>query len=75
MALLRDAQVRLTQAVERLNDAQLDAPCPDPSYRDVFPTIRSAMTQVMVGHTAFHVGQLSVWRKAMGLLPLVRVYE
>ena len=75
LALLRDAQLRLTQAVERMSDAKFDTPFPDPSYRDVFPTMRNAMTQVMVGHTAFHVGQLSVWRKAMGLPPLGRVYE
>ena len=67
LALLRDAQSRLTQAVQQLDDARLDTPFPDESYRDVFPTIRHAATQVLVGHTALHVGQLSVWRKAMGL--------
>ena len=75
LAILRDAQSRVARAVERLDDARLDEPFPDPSYLDVFPTIRHALTQVLVGHTSYHVGQLTVWRKAMGLPPLPRSFE
>jgi hypothetical protein len=31
--------------------------------------------QVLVGHTANHTGQLSVWRRAMGLPPMGRPFE
>jgi hypothetical protein len=75
LAKLRDAQNRITASVERLDDAQLDAPFPDESYRDVFPTIRHALTQVLVGQTAYHVGQVTIWRKAMGLPPMRRAFE
>jgi hypothetical protein len=75
LAILRDAQERISRAVEGLRDSRLDEPFPDPSYRDVFPTIRHALTQVLVGHTANHVGQLSVWRRAMGLPPMGRPFE
>ncbi len=75
LAMLYDAQVRITQAVEGLDDAHLDELFPDESYREVFPTIRHALTQVLVGHTANHIGQLSVWRKAMGLPPMGRSFE
>ncbi|HYO09226.1 MAG TPA: DinB family protein [Tepidisphaeraceae bacterium] len=75
LTLLADAQSRITRAVEQLDDAQLDQPFPDPSYHDVFPTIRHALTQVLVGHTANHVGQLTVWRRAMGIPPLRRSFE
>ena len=75
LTILRDAQSRLTRAIEGLDDARLDEAFPDPSYRHVFPTIRHALTQVLVGHTAYHVGQLSVWRKAMGLPGVGRVFE
>src|SRR5262249_1089471 len=37
LAALRDAQSRLTEAVEQLDDAQLDQPFPVESYRPVFP--------------------------------------
>jgi hypothetical protein len=75
LAVLRDAQSRITRAVEQLDDARLDQPFPDESYRAVFPTIRHALTQVLVGHTANHVGQLIVWRKAMGLPRMGRSFE
>jgi hypothetical protein len=58
-----------------LSEGQLSAPFPDPQYRDVFPTIRHAITQVLVGHTAYHVGQLNLWRRAAGLPRLSRSFE
>ena len=72
---LDTAQAKLTAAINALTDEQLDAPFPDPSYADVFPTVRHAVTQVLLGHTAFHIGQLSVWRRAMSLRPMLRSYE
>lgn len=75
LARLVDAQARLTAAVERLDDARLDQPFPDPSLRDVVPTLRHAITQVLVGHTAYHLGQVAAWRRAMGLPALRRAYE
>ena len=75
LAILRDAQLRMTHAIEQLNEAQLDAVFPAESYREVFPTIRHALTQVLVGHTANHIGQLFVWRRAMGLPPMQRSFQ
>lgn len=75
LAALDEAQSRMTKAVEQLTDDQLDAPFPVESYRDVFPTIRHALTQVLIGHTANHIGQVSVWRRAMGLPPMSRSFE
>lgn len=72
LVILRDAESRMAQAVQQLNDSQLDQLFPDESYRPVFPTIRHALTQVLVGHTANHIGQVSVWRRAMGLPPMRR---
>lgn len=75
LAMLGDAQSRITQVVERLDDARLDEPFPDVSYRAVFPTSRHAITQVLVAHAANHVGQLTVWRRAMGLPRMKRGFE
>lgn len=72
---LADGQQRITRAIEALNDGELDAPLPDPTYLRHFTTVRLALTQVLVGHTAFHVGQISVWRRAMGLPAPPRVFE
>lgn len=75
LAAVGDAQERVRLAVERLDDGQLDQPFPEPSYRDVFPTVRHALTQVLVGHTALHIGQVGVWRRAMGLPRMRRSFE
>ena len=75
LAMLADMQSRITRAVEALDDARFDQPFPDPSYHHVFPTVRHALTQVLVGHTAMHVGQVTVWRRAMGLKPIGRAFD
>ena len=75
LAILTDAQSRITRGVKALDDAQLDQPFPDPSYLYVFPTVRHALTQVLVGHTSMHVGQLTVWRRAMALPAMSRSFE
>ena len=72
---LRDGQGRITRAVEGLDEGRLDAVFPNPAYRVVFPTVRHALTQVLVGHVANHVGQVIVWRRAMGLPGMARGFE
>lgn len=75
LAILRQTQERLILSIEGLTESELDRPFPDPAYLDVFPTIRHALTQVLVGHTAYHVGQIAAWRRAMGLAPMSRGFE
>ncbi|MEW6129660.1 MAG: DinB family protein [Acidobacteriota bacterium] len=75
LAILGEAQERIHHAVEQMEDSQLDEVFPVESYRDVFPTIRHAITQVLVGHAANHVGQLTIWRRAMGLPAMKRPFE
>ena len=75
LSILRDAESRMVETVQRLDDSSLDQPFPDQVYLAVFPTIRHALTQVLVGHTANHVGQVSLWRRAMGLPPMGRAFE
>lgn len=73
--MLAEAERRLTSAVRDLDETALDRPFPDEAFLDVFPTIRHALIQVLVGHTAYHVGQVGVWRSAMGQSPMRRSYE
>ena len=72
---LRELQFLVTEAISKVEDDFLDQRFPDEAYLEVFPTIRHALTQVLTGHTAFHVGQISMWRRAMGLRPMARSYE
>ncbi|HYE60549.1 MAG TPA: DinB family protein [Phycisphaerales bacterium] len=72
---LRTAEERVISGVRRLTDAQLEQPFPDPAYADVFPSVGHALTQVLAGHTAYHVGQVGAWRRATGLPAMRRSYE
>ncbi|MCA9055146.1 MAG: DinB family protein [Planctomycetaceae bacterium] len=67
LATLRDAQCRITDAIEQPSEAQLDEPLPDATSRAILPTVRHAITQVLIAHPANHIGQLTIWRRAMGL--------
>lgn len=73
--ILSESRDRIVSAAGHLDDAALDRPFPDPSFLDVFPTVRHALTQVLLGHTAFHIGQIAAWRSAMGLESVGRSYE
>ncbi len=75
LAMLADAQERMAAAVRSLDEAHLSTEFPDSAYREIFPTIRHALTQVLVGHTTYHVAQLSLWRRAMGLPRMSRSFE
>ena len=71
---LRSSANRLAQAVGELTVGQLEQPLPDEQFRRILPTIRHALTQVLVGHIANHVGQLCLWRRASGFPPLSRPF-
>ena len=75
LARLDETRARITAGVTALEPARRAAPFPDPAYLDVFPTLDHALTQVLVAHTAQHIGQLAVWRKASGLPPMTRSFE
>lgn len=75
LAALGGSEERLKRAVRQLDEDAMDSPFPDPAYADVFPSVRHALTQVLVAHTGFHVGQIAVWRRAMGLPPMSHSFE
>lgn len=61
------AHAAAMQALEATPDAQLTAVFPDPARREVFPTIGAAINFLMIGHPMVHLGQVSAWRRCMGL--------
>ncbi len=74
LQILHDAQSRITRAVKQLSGSQLDEPLPDETYRILLPTVRHAITQVLIAHPSNHIGQLTIWRRAMGLPQMARPF-
>lgn len=69
LELLADGASRLRRALEGLSDSDWKRPLPDPTL----PTMGHLLQQVVGSHTAFHAGQLAMWRKAIGK-PSVAVF-
>jgi hypothetical protein len=62
LVLLSDAAARLIQVLWEVDATVLGQPLSD----DDFPSTGHILLQVVVAHTAYHAGQLAVWRKAIG---------
>lgn len=60
--LLADATTRLSDTLRSADSSVLTRQLED----DDFPTMGHVFLQVIVAHTAYHAGQLAMWRRAMG---------
>jgi hypothetical protein len=63
---LEDAHARLADAVMKASQEVLNQPTPE-KFRNRFPTVGALLAGLMTSHEASHNGQLSAWRRAMGL--------
>jgi len=57
------------RAIGGLEDAAFARVNPDERYRELFPTVGQAAVFLLNNHAAMHLGQVSVWRRCMGLGP------
>ncbi|MCG3122115.1 MAG: hypothetical protein GIKADHBN_00492 [Phycisphaerales bacterium] len=55
--------------VAALSDAEFAKENPDPRYREFLPTVGQAAVFLLNNHTMMHLGQISAWRRCMGLGP------
>ena len=69
VAQLRVQHERVAQAAAAADAEQLGQPTPNPRLRERFPTVGDFTAALMTNHEANHIGQLSAWRRAMGLAP------
>jgi len=62
LTVLADSAARLREILVSASESDLRQPLPD----DTMPTVHHLLLQVVVAHTAFHAGQLAMWRRAIG---------
>lgn len=63
-------QLSHMRLVDRLGTAtaeELSVENPNEMIRRFFPTVGDCIVSILTVHTATHMGQLSVWRRAMGM--------
>ena len=63
---LEEAHAHLAAAVGKATPETLAQPTPE-RMRGRFPTVGSMILGLMTSHEASHLGQLSAWRRALGL--------
>jgi uncharacterized damage-inducible protein DinB len=66
---LEEAHTRLAEAVIKAKPEVLAQPAPE-KMRQRFPTVGALLAGMMSSHEASHNGQLSAWRRAMGMPPV-----
>lgn len=64
---LAEQHERNTKAFMEANASLFSAPHPDEQTRAVFPTKGDLIIFLMTTHEGNHLGQIAVWRRAMGL--------
>jgi uncharacterized damage-inducible protein DinB len=69
LAAYDKAYARITETVKNASAESLDREFPNPKLRAQLPTVGVAMVHVLTSHHALHLGQLSAWRRALGLPP------
>ena len=67
LSVLDDGEQRLRRAFAVMPDTELGHPLPDQRYRGILPTVGHAVLHILAGHTALHVGEPKVWRRAAGV--------
>ena len=60
---------RNTAAVLKADPAWFATPHPNEQRRKFFPTVGDMVVMMMTSHEQNHLGQISAWRRAMGLAP------
>jgi len=63
----RDRHRVLLDALAEIDPAEFDKPNPNEQSRDRFPTVGHIVTFLLTSHIMMHLGQLSAWRRCMGL--------
>ncbi len=70
MTALEKQHARVSEALEGVDPALLDETMPNEEFRQIMPTIGDGLMFLLGTHEAGHLGQITAWRRAMGL-PLV----
>lgn len=72
LSLEEETAHRLHQAAAEVNSQQLDAPNPSQALGKALPTVRLMAMHVLISHLALHTGQISAWRRAADLPPVLQ---
>jgi hypothetical protein len=67
---IEDSFARARDTASSASDEALATPTPNPRMKECLPTLRENAAFILTGHLGIHLGQLSMWRRMVGLAPL-----
>jgi hypothetical protein len=67
LATCEKAYERVRRLASTANAEQLAQPTTIPQMKEMLPTTRERMAFMLTGHVGAHLGQLSAWRRMIGL--------
>jgi hypothetical protein len=67
LAVLEAGHARVTKAAGQVSEVRLQLPQPSRVFKEELPTVGDLLTHLITSHPAIHLGQLSAWRRMMGL--------
>ncbi|HEY6565844.1 MAG TPA: hypothetical protein VIY86_15280, partial [Pirellulaceae bacterium] len=70
LVLFQSTHEQAEQALIAVSTVSLRGPNPLERARSLHPTLGDMLVTLMVKHESGHLGQLSAWRRAMGLPPV-----
>ncbi len=62
-----DGFERLREAAATATSEQLSRPSTNPRMKDALPALKDGVAFLLTGHLGVHLGQLSTWRRMIGL--------
>jgi len=71
LAALEEHHARVSEALTAADSSLFEQPTPNDDFRQIMPTLGDALVFILGTHEAVHLGQLTSWRKAMGLPPVM----
>lgn len=64
---VESAYQRVASLLPKVSEARLAEPFPMEEMREMVPSVGDGVVFLVTAHDAVHLGQLSAWRRAMGL--------
>lgn len=62
---------RVSESIPKVAPATFSMPSPHERLRPLLPTVGDLIGFILTSHEAIHLGQMSAWRRAMGMPPAI----
>ena len=73
LAAFEAAHARVMEGMASVTEEHLSRPQPSRFFRAELPTLGDMLLHLITTHPMLHLGQLSAWRRAMGLSGVIKV--